>query len=222
MIPIGNLSSGEQSGRRWEKEGKDRGTIPKKQNDKREWDGRSKKKNKTWTERGKRETQNDPCRFVHVGTEGSPAGSQSNKVVRGCFAGCKFSPCGLSVSILLLLLLLLLLFPLSFCNCWAETLYEFPGHTEVALCSRSPIHNPLYPPCFSFASHPFVRLFILTLSNPDRRRIAITRDQLRLYMQWSNLFCDTEKKMHIISYVIYLLHVHIRWEYRFTFRITFH
>lgn len=47
-----------------------------------------------------RETRRDSCRFVHVGTEGSPAGSQSNKVVRGCFAGCKFSPPGLSVSIL--------------------------------------------------------------------------------------------------------------------------
>lgn len=71
-----------------------------------------KKKNKTRTRgwkkeerRGegrerKRETRRDSCRFVHVGTEGSPAGSQSNKVVRGCFAGCKFSPPGLSVSIL--------------------------------------------------------------------------------------------------------------------------
>lgn len=51
-------------------------------------------------ERERIETRSDTCRFVHVGTEGSPAGRQSNKVVRGCFAGCKFSPRGLSVSIL--------------------------------------------------------------------------------------------------------------------------
>lgn len=30
MIPMGNLSSGEQGGRRWEKEGRDGGTVPKK------------------------------------------------------------------------------------------------------------------------------------------------------------------------------------------------
>lgn len=82
---------------------------------------------------------------VHVGTEGSPAGSQSNKVVRGCFAGCKFNPCGLSVSILLL-------FPL--CNCELSLCTSFRD-TRKWPCSRSPIHNPLYLPLLLFRVSPF-------------------------------------------------------------------
>lgn len=35
--------------------------------------------------------------YFGAGVEGKPAGSQSNKVVRGCFAGCKFGPRGLSL-----------------------------------------------------------------------------------------------------------------------------
>lgn len=87
--------------------------------------------------------QSNPCRFGHVGTEGSPAGSQSNKVVRGCFAGCKFSPCGLSVSTLLLPL-----FPLSLYNCELNLCTSFRD-TRKWPCSRSPIHNPLCPPVSS-------------------------------------------------------------------------
>jgi len=141
MIPE-NLSSDERGGhkdervRRWEEE---RRTVPKKQNDKREWDGRNEKIRRRRDGERKRETRSDPdsCRFVHVGTEGSPAGSQSNKVVRGCFAGCKFSPCGLSVSILLLLL-----FPLSFCDCELSLCTSFRD-TRKWPCSRYTIYYTL-------------------------------------------------------------------------------
>lgn len=143
-------------------------------------------------ERGKRETRSDPCRFVHVGIEGSPAGSQSNKVVRGCFAGCKFSPCGLSVSILLLFLLL---FPLSLCNCELSLCTSFRD-TRKWPCSRSPIHNPLL---FRVVTRPFAGLFILILSTPDHRRITIvwnTYNQLRAYIQQLNPFVILKKNVH--------------------------
>lgn len=68
--------------------------------------------------------------YFGAGVEGKPAGSQSNKVVRGCFAGCKFGPRGLSLS-----------HPLStpfssIVRCASrpltllESVHELPGHTK--------------------------------------------------------------------------------------------
>lgn len=57
--------------------------------------------------------------YFGAGVEGKPAGSQSNKVVRGCFAGCKFGPRGLSV------------FPLS-------TLSPTPS-SSIARCASRPL-----------------------------------------------------------------------------------
>lgn len=150
--------------------------------------------------RGRREGK-EKHRAIRVGCpcrDRSPAGSQSNKVVRGCFAGCKFSPCGLSVSILLLLL-----FPLSLCNCEPSLCTSFRD-TRKWPCSRSPIQNPLVPSYFSIVSHPFVRLFILTLSNPDRRRIAITWDTHNHYAFICNsqIFLRYVRKMYKISYTV--------------------
>ena len=73
-----------------------------------------------------------------AGVEGNPAGSQSNKVVRGCFAGCKFGPRGLSVFPSFPLSLCLSLFlSLSPVRCAShpltplESVHELPGHTKI-------------------------------------------------------------------------------------------
>lgn len=77
--------------------------------------------------------------YFGAGVEGKPAGSQSNKVVRGCFAGCKFGPRGLSLS-----------HPLStpfssIVRCASrpltllESVHELPGHTKI-------LHLDVFPP----------------------------------------------------------------------------
>ena len=70
-----------------------------------------------------------------AGVEGNPAGSQSNKVVRGCFVGCKFGPRGLSVfpsfPFTLLSLSLSPVRPASHSLTLLESVHELPGHTKI-------------------------------------------------------------------------------------------
>lgn len=83
--------------------------------------------------------------YFGAGVEGKPAGSQSNKVVRGCFAGCKFGPRGLSLS-----------HPLStpfssIVRCASrpltllESVHELPGHTKILHLDVFPPPNVVYP-----------------------------------------------------------------------------
>lgn len=113
--------------------------------------------------------------YFGAGVEGKPAGSQSNKVVRGCFAGCKFGPRGLSLS-----------HPLStpfssIVRCASrpltllESVHELPGHTKSST-DVFPPSNVVYRSTsllFFFLQSPIRKRFFSFLSNrwTNRRKL---------------------------------------------------
>lgn len=135
--------------------------------------------------------------YFGAGVEGKPAGSQSNKVVRGCFAGCKFGPRGLSLS-----------HPLStpfssIVRCASrpltllESVHELPGHTKILHLDVFPPPNVVYP---STSLLSFFFFFFFSISDPKGRKRFFSL----LSNRWTN---RKENRLSTLSFHVFFLFV---------------